>query len=335
MKMLQRAGTVMLACALGACGSDASDEDVETARGSAKGLKGDGEVHGAVTRSVALSKSGNGVGPLHISLADECLSKAGTAPNLIAKIDVDEVDLSEKGARVPFEITGLPDGTYFAATWFDDVVNKDQDEDLPGKGDLAMFKAATPICVKVEVKDSKIVEDVKLVLNYEMPFDLTGVNADERGGVLDDDGNAMVDPADIDYDDPNTYEVSFDLTRSVDPAEGGDGVGSALFTLSETCFDPTGDPPPPLYVTEKQGVDLSGESATSTLSFKGVKNGIYQLNGYLDDVGEHTDARPLPSTGDLVRFGGFGPACVQVVVNGGNVTTTFDLNLVMTWDLNG
>ncbi len=336
MKMLRRVGVVGgLLCALVACGDDAKETSAQIARGETTGMQGDGIVRGAVTRTIAPSKQGDGRGPLHITLQGGCLAKAGTRPQVFAKIDVDEVDLSKDDASVPFEITGVPDGSYEAAAWFDDVVNPKQDEDLPGKGDLAMFKAATPVCVAIVIKNGHAVEGVKLALNYEMPFDLTGTNADARGGVLDSDGGAGVDPADIDYDDPNTYEVTFSVTRSVAFGEGGDGIGDLLFTLSDICFDPNGGAPLPLHSVEKAGADLSGAKASVSLTFKGVKNGIYQINGYLNDVGKHAADRPLPDTGDLVRFGGFGPGCVEVAVNGGNVTATFDLNFLMTWDLNG
>jgi hypothetical protein len=317
--------------AAGACGSDESSEVV---KGQAIDPAGVGMIRGEVTRTVALSEEGDGVGALHIALAEECLAKAGTAPKLLAKIDVDEADLSDDDAKIAFEVSGLADGVYQASTWFDDVINEDQDEDLPGKGDLAMFKAATPICVEVKVADGKLVEDVTLALNYVMPFNLTGTMADDRGGVLGEGAGSGVDPSDIDTDDPNTYAVTFALTRSVELGEGGDGVGDALFTLSETCFEATGNPPPPLHTLEQLNVDLKDPKARVALTFEGVKNGIYQLNGYLDDANPRSAARPLPNNGDLVRFGGFGPGCVEVVVNGKDVETEFDLNFVMTWDLN-
>lgn len=325
----------IVAFSLSACAEDGAGEvDTGVAIGRASAGDGPGVVRGRVTREVGVSDAGDGAGTLHIGLASECLASRGTAPTLLAAIAID-ADLSDDAAAIPFEISGLRDGVYQASCWLDDVDNPSQDEDLPGKGDLAMFAAATPICVPVVIEAGLAAADVTLSLNYVMPFDLTGMMADDRGGVVGDDGGGEVDPSDIDLSDPNTYSVSVRLTRSVDFGEGGDGKGDAVFTLSDSCFEASGDPPEPRYALEQAGVDLSSDGSATTLTFGGVKNGIYQINGYLDDALPRSAARPLPNNGDLVRFGGFGPGCVQVVVNGGDVAADFDLNFVMTWDLNG
>lgn len=326
-------GLVVCSLWLGGCEEDADTDAMtsDTDEASAEG----GIVRGHVIRTIGLDEAGDGLGTLRISINEECVDDRGTGPTAVVDpLVMMDVDLSDDAASIPFEFNGLPDGTFAAACWFDDVDN-DQDEDLPGKGDLAMFLQATPICVPVTIENGSVVEDVELALNYVMPFDLPGVDPDERGGVLDEDDGPALNPDDIDTDDTNTYKVTVNLTRSVEPDHGGDGVGGTIFTLADICFDASGEAAAPAYTlrTEEEA-DLSEAGTVLQFEFPAVRNGIYQLNGYMNDVGPFSDEDPLPSKGDLVRFGGFGPGCVEFAVNGADVEVNFDLNLAMEWDLN-
>lgn len=319
---------VVLFLGLGACAED--NVPVQEQRSDATGAS---TVRGTITRSAELADDGDGLGTVHVGLTDVCARADGTAPRLIASLEVPDADLSEQGATVPFELEVSHGGTLHAAAWFDDVVNAEQDEALPGKGDLAMFAGAAPICVPVELELGSTVSGVELDLNYLMPFDLTGSQDDGRGGVNAPAGEAEPLPV-IDTSDPNTYAVIVTLTRSVDPAPEGDGVGTAAFALSDICVEATGDEPEVVYSIEVPDVDLSEEGASATVRFEGIPNGVYQLSGFLDDVDLQTPERPLPSTGDLVSFGGFGAVCEQVIVNGADAEAEYDLNFLMTWDLN-
>jgi hypothetical protein len=79
-------------------------------------------------------------------------------------------------------------------------------------------------------------------------------------------------------------------------------------------------------------VDLPTTDEAVELVITDVPNGVYSLNGFIDDA-DAGDPTPRPGIGDLVSFGGFGPACAEVVVDGGDVTVPFDLNLVLPFDL--
>ena len=291
---------------------------------------GDVEVTGVLRRTVPLAEGGDGVGPLHLTLDTDCRNNLGSnVPPLLSMVAEDPVTVTADDDEVPFRFTGLEDGTYFASGWVDDIDNEEQEEDLPATGDLVMFGDLSPRCVEFEVIDGEA-EPVVLELDYEMPFTLPGVEGDE--GIFEGDGEPSVDPATI-VDDGSTHSVTIQVSRSVEPDLGGDGEGPWFAGLFPSCFDDeTGANPTPDVPHLVDSVALPEIDEPVELVIDDVPNGVYLVNGFIDDA-DAGDATPRPGIGDLVSFGGFGPACAEVVVDGADATVAFDLNLVLPFDL--
>jgi hypothetical protein len=326
---------IALVAALAAtgCGDDGSGDDGATG-GSDPILialdLGSAEADGVVSRTVAVADDGDGMGILHLTVDGDCRNDLGSGIPPLATLVVDDpVSVAADDDEVPFRVTGLADGTYFASGWIDDVENPEQEEDLPATGDLVMFGDLSPRCVQFEVVDGQA-DPIDLDLDYEMPFTLPGFEGDE--GVLEGDGEPSVDPSTI-ADDGSTHTVTVALTRSVEPDLGGDGEGPWFAGLFPSCFDDeTGGTPVPDVPHLVDSVDLPDIDEAVELVITDVPNGVYSLNGFVDDA-DAGDPTPRPGIGDLVSFGGFGPACAEVVVDGGDVTVPFDLNLVLPFDL--
>ncbi|HUW01192.1 MAG TPA: hypothetical protein VMW08_02445 [Acidimicrobiales bacterium] len=320
---------------IAACGSDSdatqTGSDVDPDDGVIVGQLdlGDGEAEGVFRRTVPLADDGDGVGVLHLTLDTDCRNDLGTGvPPLLSMVADDEVTVTDETDEVPFRFAGLADGTYFASGWVDDVDNPEQEEDLPATGDLVMFGDLSPRCVEFEVVDGAA-DPLVLELDYEMPFTLPGFEGDE--GILAGDGKPSVDPSTI-VDDGSTHTVTIEVTRSVEPDLGGDGVGPWYAGLFTSCFDDeTGETPLPVFPSLRDELELVAIGEPVAITIEGVSNGVYFVNGFIDDA--TGQGEPRPGIGDLVAFGGFGPACAEVVVNGSDVSVAFDLNLVLPFDL--
>ena len=327
---------IALVAALAAtgCGDDGSGDDGATG-GSDPILialdLGSAEADGVVSRTVAVADDGDGMGILHLTVDGDCRNDLGSGIPPLATLVVDDpVSVAADDDEVPFRVTGLADGTYFASGWIDDVDNPEQEEDLPATGDLVMFGDLSPRCVQFEVVDGQA-DPIDLDLDYEMPFTLPGFEGDE--GILEGDGEPSVDPSTI-VDDGSTHTVTIELSRSVEPDLGGDGAGGWLAGLFPSCFDDeTGATPVPDVAHVVPEVALEATDEPVELRINNVANGVYSLNGFIDDAAVEGDDAPRPGIGDLVSFGGFGPACAEVVVDGTDVTVAFDLNLVLPFDL--
>jgi len=312
------------------CGGDSDGQESGRDPVEASAGKGALKASGAVSRIIGLSEMGDGLGTVYVSLDVDCRNDRGTATKPLASFEIKDADLRKTNAELPFVIMGLEEGkTYYAAAWFDDVDNPEQDEVLPGKGDLAMFGDLSPRCVKVEMQKADV-ENVKLELDYEMMFTLPGFESDS--GVMSGT-DEVVDPTTI-VDDGSKHTVTIHLSRSVEPGMGGDGKGRLFSGLSAECFsDTTGETPVPTVALLRDSVELAKIDTPVDLVIENVPNGVYQFNGFIDDVASSDAKNPRPGKGDLVSFGGLGPACTQVVVNGKDVDADFDLNFVMSFDL--
>ena len=122
------------------------------------------------------------------------------------------------------------------------------------------------------------------------------------------------------------------VSRSVEPDLGGDGAGPWYSGLAEACFDEeTGEPALPVFPVLRDELTLPQTGEPVEVIIEDVPNGVWFFNGFVDDATDEGD--PRPGIGDLVSFGGFGPACSEVIVDGRDVTVDFDLNLVMPFDL--
>ena len=140
-------------------------------------------------------------------------------------------------------------------------------------------------------------------------------------------------------DDGDTYKVSVPVrcTASLLPWTGGDGIGPMRISLCVVCFDITGNVDD-IVVKEQfyDEVDLSDLNGEFLVEFEDMPNGVYYVNGFMDDNTNAREENPFPGIGDLVSFGTIAPKCVKVVVNGADVTADpYLLNMVMIFDLPG
>jgi hypothetical protein len=244
-------------------------------------------------------------------------------------IVIPDSDLSGEDATVPFEVTGLPDGTYFVSGFMDDAPNTVNPPDISETGDLVLFGQASPACVEVTVAGGDVT-GVNVDFNWIMPFSLP---IDSGECTEPDDGD---DEPDI-VDDGETYTVSGIVVRTVEPGFGGDAVGPLSVNLCNKCFTIGGDTDNILVKDPiVQDVDMSADGTEISFEFEDVPNGVYYINGFMDDVTNATPENPFPGKGDLVSFGTIAPKCVTVIVDGGDVITDpYELNMVMSFDLPG
>jgi hypothetical protein len=260
-----------------------------------------------------------------------CPSLSGCLPEIIAEIILPDADLSEPGESIPFEMKGLPNGTYYLSGFMDDAPNIFNPLDIAETGDLVMFGGAAPRCEQVIVRGgdvSGLSADFETVMPFALPMDFAECD----------------DPADPDpdiVDDGNTYVVSATVIRPVrlSPLSrilfGADGIGPLSIALLDECFDSQGNPGQVFSERFFEEVDLSAEGSEFTFAFDPVPNGIYYINGFIDDVTDATEQRPLPAVGDLVSFHDLGPGCTKVIVNGADVAADpYPLNMIMVFDLN-
>jgi hypothetical protein len=307
-------------------------------------------VSGTVTRSVDLDPriwmcriarwiSGNppqvcdAKGDVYLHVMDECPSLSGCLVDIISEVIIPDADLSEDGASIPFEATGIPDGTYYLSGLLDDAPNIFNPVDISETGDLVMFGLAAPRCVEVTVSGGNVTgvnADFDSVMPFALPMDDVTCNEPD-----DDDPDIV--------DDGNTYTVFVTVTRGVinlwhKLLYGTDGIGVLrVGLLAGACFKADGSQGEVVAerIFEDPPVDLSANGSEFQFEFDDIPNGIYYINGFIDDVTNATEERPLPAHGDLVSFRDLGPGCVKVIVNGADVIADpYELNMVMPFDLN-
>lgn len=288
-------------------------------------------VSGIITRSVEPDPAlgGDGIGDVYLELMVECPSLSGCLTEVVSNIDLEDVDLSAPGASVPFEATGIPNGTYYLSGLLNDAFNTINPERISETGDLVMFGLAAPRCVEVTVAGGNVT-GVSADFNSVMPFALP------MDDVICDEPEDEDDP-DI-VDDGDTYTVSVTVARTVPPFLGGDGIGPLrIGLLAGSCFKTDGSQGDMVAerIFEDPPVDLSAPGSTFQFDFVHIPNGVYFVNGFIDDVTNATEQRPLPAVGDLVSFKNLGPGCVKVIVDGADVTAEpYPLNMVLPFDLN-
>ena len=270
-------------------------------------------------------------GDIYLQLMPQCPSLSGCLPPILAETVIPDADLSENGASIPFEMRDLPNGTYYLSGFMDDAPNLFNPLEIAETGDLVMFGGAAPRCEEVIVSGrdvSGVNADFENVMPFALPMDY------EDCDDLDDDDPDIVD-------DGSTYTVSGTVIRTVKISLlnrilfGTDGVGPLRIALLDECFDSQGNSGQVRSERSFDEVDLSAEGSAFTFDFDPVPNGIYYINGFIDDVTDATEERPLPGVGDLVSFRDLGPGCTKVIVNGADVTADpYPLNMIMIFDLN-
>ncbi len=328
MRMIDPWVCVLLCAVLAAAHIGCSEDEEQLAGGPATY-----SVSGTVTRSYEPDPElGDGRGDIHLNLMAECPARTGCLPEFIGGIVITDADLSEEGAAVPFEISGIPDGTYHLGGFMDDAVNTVNPENISETGDLVYFGQASPACVEVTVSGGDL-QDVNLDLNWVMPFALP-IDDEE---VCSEQEEEEEDP-DIE-DDGDAYKVTVPVRRTTPllPWTGGDGIGPLSVSLCVVCFDITGNVDDIVVKEKNVGVvDMSAPGSEVIVEFEDMPNGVYYVNGFIDDVTNATEENPFPGLGDLVSFGTIAPQCVRVVVDGGDVTSDpYTLNMVMIFDLPG
>jgi len=317
-----------LLCAVFVVGLLSCGEDEEEEEG---GLPETYSVSGTITRSVEPDPTmgGDGIGDVYLELMVECPSLSGCLTEVISNIDLQDVDLSAAGASVPFEASGVPNGTYYLSGLLNDAPNTINPERISETGDLVMFGLAAPRCVEVTVAGGNVT-GVSADFNSVMPFALP------MDDVICDEPDDEDDP-DI-VDDGDTYTVSVTVVRTIPPFLGGDGIGPLrIALLVGACFKTDGSQGEMVAerIFEDPPVDLSANGSQFQFDFVDIPNGVYYVNGFIDDVTNATEQRPLPAVGDLVSFKNLGPGCVKVIVDGADVTADpYRLNMVLPFDLN-
>ena len=322
----------VFAVGLLSCGDDEEEEEA--------GLPQTYSVSGTVTRSTDTAGPDqcapdpevcDGAGDIYLTVMDECPASTGCFGEIIADILIEGADLSGQDAAVAFELTGIPDGTYYLSGFLDDAPNTVNPANIAEKGDLVLFGQASPGCVEVTVSGGNVAQ-VNVDFNWVMPFALP----------IDDDVCNEPDDEDPDpdiEDDGDTYTVTVPVRRTAPllPWTGGDGIGPLSVSLCVVCFDITGDVDDIVVQEKSVGVvDMSAPGSEQIVVFEDMPNGVYYVNGFIDDVTNATPENPFPGLGDLVSFGTIAPQCVRVVVDGADVTAdTYTLNMVMIFDLPG
>lgn len=270
-------------------------------------------------------------GDIYLHVMHECPSLSGCLPEIIGETIIPDADLSESGASIPFEIANLPNGTYYLSGFMDDAPNIFNPLDISETGDLVMFGDAAPRCEEVIVS-ARHVSGVTANFDSVMPFALP-MDYEDCEAPHDDEPDIV--------DDGNTYTVSATVLRDVRISPlirimfGTDGVGPLRIALVDECFDSQGSAGQVISERFFAEVDLSAEGSEYVFDFDPVPNGIYYINGFIDDVTDATEERPLPGVGDLVSFHDLGPGCTKVIVNGADVSADpYPLNMIMVFDLN-
>lgn len=326
-----------LLCGIFAMGlANCGDDEEEKAAGSAETYS----VSGTVTRSVEPDLGGDAIGDIYLTMMETCPSSTGCVEDIVSDVAIMGADLSADGAEVPFELSKrVPNGTYYLSGIMDDTPNIEIPDIYSGEGDLVVFGQAAPACVEVVVAGGDVT-GVGVDFNFVMPFELT-IDPD------DPCPEAPEDPDEPPVDDGSTYTISgtvtrpvlFDVLGSVQtdlPAYGADGHGPLSVSLTDVCFSVGGDPGTVFETVIVPDADLSDPSYVVPFAFSPVPNGIYYVNGFIDDNTNATPEDPFPGTGDLVSFGEAGPTCTKVIVDGADATdVTYELNMLMSFEIPG
>ena len=120
-----------------------------------------------------------------------------------------------------------------------------------------------------------------------------------------------------DTDPGATFTVNGSIRQlDLQPWKGNDLAGPYFLAMFDAC---NADPPSPPIANGGGEADLS-DGNTAPFEFTDVPNGTWYIVAFLDDNGNVDPKNPAPDQGDLVLADGFDPGCVEVVVDGADVT---------------
>jgi hypothetical protein len=125
-------------------------------------------------------------------------------------------------------------------------------------------------------------------------------------------------PGDGSSGDPETSggglgSVRGAVIRTIEPAEGEDGIGDLYVGLLAECAQDAASVGDGDQIV---GADLSAPGATVMYEILNVPDGTFYVVGFLDD--DQNAADGMPDRDDIVTADGLGPGCVEVTVTGGN-----------------
>jgi hypothetical protein len=127
---------------------------------------------------------------------------------------------------------------------------------------------------------------------------------------------------------PTKAQVSGEVTRSADIAEGNDGIGTLYVAAFDVC-EHTGMILGAAIIPD---ADVSSADAAVPYAIKNLPRSTVYLAMFLDDNGNADPAAPLPDAGDLVYGTNAGDGildCVTTELEGGDLENfSLELNLV-------
>lgn len=147
---------------------DSSDSDPMTSSsgGSETSGSGLGTVRGAVIRSAEPAAGNDGIGDIYVGMLAECAQDAAEVGDAAVVMDA---DLSAPGSTAMYEITNVPDGTFYVVAFMDD--NDNSVDGNPDMGDIVTAEGLGPGCVEVTVAGAAdVVAPMAVNLNFLYPF---------------------------------------------------------------------------------------------------------------------------------------------------------------------
>lgn len=114
------------------------------------------------------------------------------------------------------------------------------------------------------------------------------------------------------------YSISGTFRRSVTAmiGFGNDGIGDAYIGALVACEQDAED----AGGTVVENADLSSTENTVEFTIEGLEDGTYYIAGFFDDNQNADPNDPAPDMGDFATTQGLGIGCVEVTVDGADVT---------------
>lgn len=162
-----------IACVgLAACSGDSTNASIDAPVAiDAPASAATGTLSGSVSRTATPSSTGDARGPVYVALFDRDPVANMSSAVVVARVRIENVDLSGSGATVAYSLTAIPPraADYFIVAFLDDNANVDPTGTSagPDKGDLVSLDGFASPKVKVTAAE---VKTQNLVLNSVLPF---------------------------------------------------------------------------------------------------------------------------------------------------------------------